>query len=243
MPDIMGPGENGTKSARADRSAAAGSAPAARPGGSARRIAAVAGAVIVLLPVLAFVIGFVGFIRAIDRIEPMPAGKAEGVVALTGGADRIADAVDLLATGHANRLLITGVNQTTTGAEIARLTPRFRPLFACCIDLGYQALNTIGNATETSRWVRMHGMRSLIVVTSNYHMPRALVEIESVLPGTVLLPYPVVTERQRASSPWTDEAMLRMLALEYMKYLVAVARTHLMSPPDPGEAMAAAQHT
>jgi uncharacterized SAM-binding protein YcdF (DUF218 family) len=237
MPEIMGSREASARPAGAVARAAT------RGHGPVRRIAMAAAAVIVLLPTLALLIGFVGFAGAIERIEPVLEGRAEGMVALTGGADRIADAVDLLAQGRADRLLITGVNQTTTGAEIARLTPRFRSLFTCCIDLGYEALNTIGNATETSRWVRMHRIKSLIVVTSNYHMPRALLEIGSALPETALVPYPVVSERQRSGLPWGDAAMLRMVALEYVKYLAAVARMHLMPQSEPDDAVAAAAHT
>jgi uncharacterized SAM-binding protein YcdF (DUF218 family) len=179
----------------------------------------------------ALIAGFFVFAISIERNEPVLLRRAQGVVALTGGADRITDALDLLATGQAERLLITGVNQATSGREIAHLTPRLRPLFSCCIDLGYRALNTVGNAAETRRWVHQHGMRSLIVVTSNYHMPRALIEIGRALPGIELVPYPVVTERQKSGSWWADPGMLRLLATEYVKYLAAYARAELVPEP------------
>ena len=164
---------------------------------------------------------------------------AQGVVALTGGADRISDAVDLVASGNAGVLLITGVNQATSGTQIARRTPRFRPLAACCIELGYEALNTAGNARETRRWAQAHGIdRSLIVVTSSYHMPRALLELGHALPGVKLLPRPVVGEHGRGAV-FANAPMLRLAAIEYVKYVAALVRTSLFADGPDG---AAARH-
>jgi uncharacterized SAM-binding protein YcdF (DUF218 family) len=123
------------------------------------------------------------------------------------------------------------VHQTTTSHEIARLTPRFRDLFACCIDLGYSAANTMGNAAETRRWLRQKQIgKSLIVVTSNYHMPRALAELGGALPDVALIPYPVVSDRVKHADWWRDAKILRLFASEYMKYLFARVRIQLIPP-------------
>ncbi len=175
----------------------------------------------------ALVAGFLVFVGTLEWIETMPARHAEGVVALTGGAERIADAVALLARGDADRLLITGVNPATSGGEIARLTPEARALLDCCIELGYAAEDTLGNAAETSRWVRGHNIRSLIVVTSNYHMPRALAEIGHAAPGVELLAYPVVSERARAAGWWANGQSLRLMVSEYLKYVIVLTRLHV----------------
>ena len=175
--------------------------------------------------VAALAIGFVVFVTEVQTEEPALAGKADGMIALTGGAERITDAVDLFARGHASRLLITGVNQNITRAEISRLVPKFRDLIDCCVDLGYDALNTTGNAEEARRWVRERGIeKSLIVVTSNYHMPRAMVEMSHALPGHELIPYSVVTLGMRDGRWWKNPKLARIMATEYIKYLVAVAR-------------------
>ena len=106
------------------------------------------------------------FVYSLDRFERRPETRTDGIVALTGGAQRIGDAIDLLAKGYGSRLLISGVNERTSRDEIARLNPGQRRLFECCVDLDYRARNTIGNAIETRRWIERHRFRSLIVVTS-----------------------------------------------------------------------------
>ena len=159
-------------------------------------------------------------------------GKADGIVALTGGASRLADAVDLLASGRGRRLLISGVSPTTNVVgDLKRRVPDHERWFGCCIDLDYSAVNTIGNAVETRRWALGHGFRSLVVVTSSYHMPRAMLELSHQLPGVTLIAYPVVTPQRRAEGWWSDTASARLLMLEYLKYVVANARTRLEPSP------------
>ncbi len=181
---------------------------------------------------LALAWSFSSFVDRIAAAELPLSRHAEGAVALTGGADRISDAVDLLAQGHADRLLITGVNPSTTPGEIVKRTPAARDLIDCCIALGYAAANTVGNAAETERWVRANHIRSLIVVTSNYHMPRALAEMGSALPGVELVAYPVVSEHSRAHPWWSDGASARLILWEWIKYNAATLRIGIAAPPD-----------
>ena len=156
-------------------------------------------------------------------------------IALTGGADRIEDALDLLEKGHAGRLLISGVNPSLTRADVVRLAPGAAGLIECCVDLGYEARNTIGNALEARRWLAAHDLSGpVIVVTSNYHMPRALAELAHELPQTELIPFPVVSERLRNGAWWNDWGVARLWAGEYAKYLVALVRIQLRRPsPEP----------
>jgi uncharacterized SAM-binding protein YcdF (DUF218 family) len=149
--------------------------------------------------------------------------EADAIVALTGGASRIADAIELLASGRGKRLLISGANRSTTPHEISRLNPEFERWARCCVDFD-RSLNTFGNAVEIRRWVEQRGFRSLIVVTSNYHMPRALAEIGHQLPGVALVPFPVVTERQRAEPWWASGTTARLMISEYVKLIFAHIR-------------------
>ena len=177
------------------------------------------------LLVLGLGLGFVHFVALLPTAEAPPARNTDGIVALTGAAFRINDALELLAEGRGRRLLITGVNPGTRPQEISRLTPEFQRWFSCCVDLDRSATNTIGNAIETRRWAIDQGFRSLIVVTSNFHMPRAIVELAHQLPGVALVPYPVISERVRVESWWTNPSTARLLFLEYLKYLAAMVRT------------------
>ena len=97
--------------------------------------------------------------------------NADEIVVFTGGASRTADALGLLAAGRGQRLLISGAHRVTNSNEIARLNPAFAYYAHCCVDFDH-SLNTFGNAVETRKWAERRALRSLIVVTSNYHMPR-----------------------------------------------------------------------
>jgi uncharacterized SAM-binding protein YcdF (DUF218 family) len=121
-------------------------------------------------------------------------------------------------------LLISGVNPSTTRSELIGKNPEFERVLVGRIDLGRAATNTIGNAMETGNWVRANKFESLIVVTSGWHMPRALIEIAHELPDVKLVPYPVISDRMRDEPWWSDSATVRLLAVEYVKYLATFAR-------------------
>lgn len=176
-------------------------------------------------------LGFLCFVYSLDRFEQKPETRADGIVALTGGAQRIGDAIDLLAKGYAKRLLISGVNERTSREEIARLNPGQRRLFDCCVDLDYRARNTIGNAIETRRWVERNGFDALIVVTSNYHMPRTLVELEHTLPNRQKIPYPVAATVD-PHEWWRNPSTARVLFIEYLKFLAVWVRTRVEDDPE-----------
>jgi uncharacterized SAM-binding protein YcdF (DUF218 family) len=171
--------------------------------------------------------GFFWFAWQIPSEDASSDRKADGIVVLTGAASRIPDAIELLAAERGKRLLITGVFRATRASEIARLTPLYAKLFACCIDLDRSALNTLGNALETRRWARQHNFNSLIVVTSNWHMPRAMAELERQLPDVTLTPYPVISEKVKSEPWWSNFETARFLFAEYLKYLFALSRMHL----------------
>jgi uncharacterized SAM-binding protein YcdF (DUF218 family) len=170
---------------------------------------------------------FLWFVHRMPTSEVAPTRNADGIVALTGGPFRINDALDLLAAGRAKRLLISGVNPITRPGEISRLVPEHERWFTCCVDIDHSATNTIGNAVETRRWVKARGFQSLIVVTANFHMPRAMVELEHELPDVALVPYGVVSEKVRVEAWWQNPETARLLFLEYLKYIVARVRLWL----------------
>ena len=190
------------------------------------------------LGVIGLALGFAWFLARVPGEEATLGRNAEGIVVLTGGAARILDGIELLDAGRGNRLLITGVNPATKSVELARLTPRYARLFRCCIDIDHDATNTNTNAVETRRWVRRQGFRSLLVVTSAYHMQRAMAELGHELPDVVLIAAPVLTERERAEPWWSNLATARLVVSEYFKFVYAVVRIH-MAPAHETAPMAA----
>ena len=179
-------------------------------------------AAILLLVML--IIGFIVFANSVDRERVEPAHAADGIAVWTGGMGRIDEAMKLLAKGKAKRVLITGVNQATTKEQLKRLASQGGQYFACCVDIDKEALNTIDNATETAQWAALHRYGSIIVVTSNYHMPRALAELARAIPGVTLVPYPVVDNNVHVERWWTYPGTTRLLLSEYLKYLPALGR-------------------
>jgi uncharacterized SAM-binding protein YcdF (DUF218 family) len=172
-------------------------------------------------------IGFVAFLSQLRATEAVPAGKADGIVVLTGGSSRVSDAMELLAGGYGRRLLISGVHPTNAASDISRSLPDTQSLLRCCVDLDRSAVNTRSNALETRRWARERGFKSLIVVTSNYHMPRAIVELSHAMPDIELIPFSVIGEKWRDEPWWTSGATLRLLLSEYAKYVAAEVRVRL----------------
>lgn len=189
-------------------------------------------AAVVVAFALSFMVGAVGFVAFLAQLrssETKPPTTADGIVVLTGGSSRVADALDLLSSGFGKRLLISGVHPTNGISNIQRSLPdnNDQRLLDCCVDLDRSAVNTRSNAVETRRWARERGFRSLIVVTSNYHMPRALVELSHEMPNVELIPFSVIGERWRDEPWWTSGTTLRLLLSEYVKYLAAELRARL----------------
>ncbi|MBC8129596.1 MAG: YdcF family protein [Rhizobiaceae bacterium] len=169
--------------------------------------------------------GFIRFTQDVSALStPRRVERADGIVVLTGGALRLDLAIGLLKDGRAERLLISGVNPATSIATLSKLTETDRRWFDCCVDLDYAALNTIGNAEMTERWAQSRSFDELILVTSDYHMPRTLLEFEHFTRVKVIRPYPVAR-----ADLWADPAVpsglgLKVLLTEYAKLLAARVR-------------------
>jgi uncharacterized SAM-binding protein YcdF (DUF218 family) len=192
--------------------------------GTLRRAALSAGLTLGGALLLLWAAGFVWFLRT-ALTEGAPPPRADGIVALTGGAGRVETALRLLADGRAQRLLISGVGGATEFSALAHLAG-VDPQLGSRVTIGRAATSTRGNAAETADWVREQGLRSLIVVTAGYHMPRALAELGRALPEVTLYPLPVQPPGLREGEP----AMLRLLAGEYTKWLAAEVGLSALDP-------------
>lgn len=162
--------------------------------------------------------GFAWFLHLAIKPGEVPA-HADGIVAFTGGPERVETALRLLAAGRADRLLLSGIGG---GAELAELAHRagVDPLpLASRVTIDRSAATTRGNAADTADWARATGIHSLLVVTASYHMPRAIAELARALPEVTLYPTPVVP----AERPDRAAAPLRLMAEEYFKFLATSA--------------------
>ena len=177
---------------------------------------------------------FLNFAHVVRHSAPPAAVEpAPGAVVLTGGSGRVDAGVALLAEGKARRLLISGVHPRTTEAAIRRAIEdggeagahkaRLSGLFTCCVQLGREALDTAGNAAEARDWATARGIERILVVTSDYHMPRALFEMRRALPEARLVPWPVATRALRDEAWYKDRAALRRLLGEWLRLVSARA--------------------
>jgi uncharacterized SAM-binding protein YcdF (DUF218 family) len=157
---------------------------------------------------LIYVLGYAFFVVSL----PQPAGNArtDAVVVLTGGAGRIERGLELLQQRQAGRMLISGVERTVRPQELAATQGVDRAIFDCCIDLGREAVDTRSNADEVATWLRRRGFKSMRLITTDWHMPRARFEIEKRVSGDVTILADAVL-----SNP-----SLRQLFTEYNKYVL-----------------------
>lgn len=171
-------------------------------------------------------LGFVQFARDVYALRPpSPVPQADGIVALTGGSSqRLRIGVRLLEERRGERLLISGVYPRATDADIAKAFKFDPALIECCVDLGREASDTIGNASETAAWVETRGYRTILLVTEDYHMPRSLLELQLAMPGVEIIPYPVASRLSKPSLWRNDPKIAGRLGLEYLKLLVIHAR-------------------
>ena len=179
----------------------------------------------IILVALAYGLGFVLFVSLLPMTPP-EVPKTDGIVVLTGGGTRLDRAEALFERGVGRRLLISGVDQTTTKETLKRIV-HAGPRFDCCADLGYAAEDTRGNAQEAKSWTKAHDFHSLLLVTARYHMPRSLREFSSAMPDVTFVPYPVEQDRIDLSGWWRYPRTVLLLHREYVKYLASLLTTNM----------------
>lgn len=181
-------------------------------------LAALAGAFV-------FLGGFGWFATHVSRLStPADPPDADAIIVLTGGQSRLGAAFDLLKSGKGQRLLISGVHPAADKDDLRRAAGGDRALMNCCVDIDYAALDTVGNAEESAKWVKSHAYGKVLLVTNNYHMPRSLLELGRLLGPGRLEPYPVVNTRLDNGGWLAKPDALRVLFTEYNKYLLSLAR-------------------
>ena len=167
---------------------------------------------------------FIYFVYGVYGSDRLPSTQADAIVALSGDPERIRAAVNLLAEGYGRRLLIAGIDNS---AEIADLYPVHRALFDCCIDIDHRSGRTTGDAATIRRCALEVRPRSMLVVTSTFHILRTLLEVGRALPELHIVPFGVSTGLVDISEPWRRPEAANLLWREYIKFVAVL--THARS--------------
>ncbi|EXS68031.1 YdcF family protein [Sphingobium sp. Ant17] len=157
---------------------------------------------------LGWMLGFIWF--AVLLPQPLDSRPTDAIVVLTGGAGRIDRGIALLQAKTAKRMLISGVDRSVRPGELAAEYDTSVSLFTCCITLGREAIDTRSNAIETARWLERRDYKTVRLITTDWHMRRAALELRQALPERVAIVYDAVPSRPS----------LTILVREYNKYLL-----------------------
>ena len=161
--------------------------------------------------------GYLWYINKLTSDELTVNEKTDAIVVLTGGQNRLNVAIKLLEDGLAEKLYISGVDEKVTRAELLNLLGSKKELEECCIESGNQAEDTVGNAIETLKWLENNNIKTLRVVTSLEHMPRAMVEFKRFIPKIKFIEHPVGSWRPENINYFS-------LSQEYSKYIISLLR-------------------
>jgi uncharacterized SAM-binding protein YcdF (DUF218 family) len=185
---------------------------------------------VVIAATLPLALGFVRFVHHLPQ-PTTDQSRTDAIVVLTGGGERISNALALLEAGKADRLFVSGVHRGVGVGELLRIdrtgptssAPNAAPsnvALAGRIDLGDTAGDTFGNSVESVAWMRANKFTTMRLVTADYHMPRALIEFKMEAPDIAILPNPIRPAAAQ-NAPWWRGPMFGLLLGEYGKYLVA----------------------
>ncbi len=182
----------------------------------------------VLLPCLAlWITGLLCFAALVNKKPVDENTKTEAIVALTGGTERLATAVELLKQGKAQKLLISGVDRKVDWLNLAQTIDELPPELNDKIVLGHVARNTTENALESLAWMKRNGFTSLRLVTASYHMPRSYSEFKNVMPDIKILPHPVFPQTFKHADWWKWRGSTALIVSEYTKFLFVSLRNLL----------------
>lgn len=148
--------------------------------------------------------------------------KTDVIVVLTGGEKRLKAGVDLLRQNMAPRLYVSGVNPKIEKPDLLKLAGSPPEDIAARIEIDIRAANTRGNAKESALWFNSRNLRSLRLVTGNYHMRRSLLQFGRALPRARIIPHAVVPQGLEPQRWWTNLIGIRTVAEEFVKYGAAL---------------------
>jgi len=175
----------------------------------------------ILIMLILWTVGLFYFTSSLQIAPKLSDKEVDAIVVFTGGSNRIDEGFNLLDKKAAKKLFISGVYK---GIDTTQLLNRWRKEdqnhLDCCVVLGFEAVNTIQNVKETAKWLKDEKYKSIYLVTSNYHMPRALLEFKRRLPEIEVHPYPIIPQKVNMDSWWDNRTNFVIISKEYTKYII-----------------------
>lgn len=175
--------------------------------------------------VLIWGLGWMWYAAGVVSAKPYDMTQnADAIVVLTGGDKRVNTGLDLLADGKGKLLFISGVNKKVKPEELIALWNGPREKVLARVALGYVADSTASNTSESEEWIRNNNIKSIRLVTANYHMARSHLMFHTAMPDLVIYKHPVVPE---GFEPWREQFWPLTLG-EYNKLLATWLRLDLL---------------
>ncbi len=162
--------------------------------------------------------GFLIFIYSLNKPMPEMNRNMDAIIILTGGSNRIKQGVELFKKGLSDKVFISGVYKDT---NLKDLISDYKDL-ECCIELGYKAKDTLGNAIETRDWIAGKDIKSIILVTANYHIKRSMLEFTRVNKELEIIPYPIKPASSNGVEWWRNKKSIMIIINEYNKFIGAL---------------------
>ena len=176
-----------------------------------------------------FLIGLIEYKDKILSNITYISNKSSNIVILTGGTNRIKDGLKIVnkfekSSTFNSKILVSGTGKGFTKMSLAKNIDFDFNLIECCIELDSISTNTYSNAFETLKWVKKNNISEFILITSNYHMPRAFLEFKYRMPNLKIFTYPITPKKHNINN-WLNSFQTFSLVLsEYCKFLVANLR-------------------
>ncbi|MDC1427413.1 YdcF family protein [Rhodospirillaceae bacterium] len=183
----------------------------------------------VALLFLLWLICFLHFFSSVPLVNKERNSKADAIIVLTGGVKRLAAGFELLDRGSSQLLFVSGVNASVTLPDMQKLSENQaigldHKYIKCCVKLGYSAVDTQGNAVESIKWIEENNIKSIFLVTSNYHMKRSHLEFQLKAPALKILEYPIVVNNVILTKWWWHPGSMRVILTEYHKFMLTWTR-------------------
>ena len=178
-----------------------------------------------------FFIELNSFKERILTLQKDPINLSSKVVILTGGTNRIKEGFEVIYKLDKKSITNLNVLVSGTGKGFSKLSlqEKLNPgfdlrLIECCVELDSVSQNTYSNAIETSKWVSKNNIEEILLITSNYHIPRSILEFQNKMPNLKILYYPIIPKKHQINKWLKSFETFSLIFIEYCKYIIANVR-------------------